>query len=150
MDRGEMAAKNFREGYNCAQSLVLAFADILPIDTPTLLRFASPFGGGMGRLREACGAVTGMFMVLGLLNGYEAPAEDEKKAELYRNVQDVALAFQREHGSLICRDLLGLPEGPDAPQPEKRTDAYYARRPCEELVRDAARILDAQIQSLRM
>ena len=97
--------ENFKKGYNCSQSIVLTFADILPLDSDTLSRMASSFGGGMGRLREVCGAVSGMFMVAGLLYGYEGPETGQVKAEHYARIQDLAHKFEEKHRSIVCREM---------------------------------------------
>ena len=136
----------FHEGYNCAQSVFLAFEDRYGIDRKTALMLSSSFGGGMGRLREVCGAVSGMFMVVGLLYGYDDPRDSEGKKELYQRIQTLAKAFEEENGSIICRVLLGLGEGKDSPIPEARTEAYYQKRPCGELVGIAAAILEDYLQ----
>ena len=149
MERAERARRSFLEGYNCAQSVVRSFDDVLEergIDLETALRMASPFGGGMGRLREVCGTVSGMMLVLGLVEGYDDPSAYEAKKELYREVQDLAGTFREENGSIVCRELLGLGAGPSRPAPERRTDAYYRKRPCPELCASAARILADHLQ----
>ena len=142
-ERAEKAAAYFKEGYNCAQSVVLSFADELEIEPKTLAKLASSFGGGMGRLREVCGAVSGMFMVYGLLCGYDSPEEDEEKSDNYQAIQAMASAFQGIHGSIVCRDILKKPAGKEHHIPEKRTASYYAARPCERCVYDAAEILES-------
>ena len=141
MTHEEKAVKNFLAGYNCAQSVFLAFAEDLGLDADFALRLASSFGGGMGRLREVCGGVSGILMAAGLLYGYTSPADDEAKAAHYALVQELAGAFRRENGSIICRELLGR-KGPETPVPEKRTAAYYAQRPCARFVGSAAAILE--------
>ena len=144
-ERAKRAMDNFREGYNCPQSVVHAFDDVLEangIDPDTALRLASPFGGGMGRLREVCGAVTGMFMLLGLLEGFSDPEEYDGKAALYEDAQRLAEEFRRQQGSILCRDLLGLSDGPSESAPERRTEAYYESRPCAELCAYAARLVE--------
>ncbi len=141
MDHGEKAAQLFLSGCNCAQSVFLAFADVTRMEEGLSRRLSSPFGGGMGRQREVCGAVSGMLMVLGLLYGYEEPgAEDEYKRTLYRQVQDLCGRFRRETGSIICREILKNP--PSDPNPSPRTAQYYAARPCARMVMTAARLLD--------
>lgn len=146
MSRKEKAKKLFESGYNCSQSVVLAFSDLLGISEKALARLSSSFGGGMGRLREVCGAVTGAFMVLGLLYGYEEAETGTKKAEHYARIQHFAERFSQETGSIICRDLLGLDKKKDNPTPEKRTEKYYDERPCKELVGLAAGILEEMIE----
>lgn len=133
------AAELFLGGYNCAQSVAASFCDVTGMDEKLAARMASPFGGGMGRLREVCGAVSGMLMVLGQLYGYDAPDDDAKKA-LYGQVQQLAVAFRAEAGSILCRELLENP--PADPTPSPRTAAYYAERPCARLVMLAARLTD--------
>ena len=145
MTREERARENFLKGYNCAQAVLLAFEDKLglPLDTDTLAKLAAPFGGGMGRMREVCGAVSGMLMVDGFLRGYsDAEAKDEK-TETYARVQKLAARFREECGSIICREIL---EGADnSPTPSARTAEYYKKRPCAELVALAAKILDEDL-----
>ena len=131
----------FRSGYNCAQAVVLAFKDELELDEKTLLMLASSFGGGMGRLREVCGAVTGMFIVAGLKYGYLSPDDGKGKAVHYERIQALAADFREKNGSIVCRELLGLEVKRDNPVPEERTPAYYKKRPCVELVGDAAEII---------
>lgn len=139
------AGEYFKEGYNCAQSVLLAFADLYEMDGTTAARLSSSFGGGMGRLREVCGAVSGMFLTAGLLYGYASPGAHQEKAEHYARIQELARAFEGRHQSIVCRELLGLPLKYDQPIPEKRTEEYYKKRPCEELVRSAAAILEEYI-----
>ncbi len=137
---GNKAESLFREGYNCAQAIVYAFNDIMELDDKTLLSLSSSFGGGMGRLREVCGAVTGAFMVLGVLYGYsDVNASD--KGEHYTRIQEFANRFKEDNGSIICRELLGLGPGSSDSTPEKRTKAYYEKRPCPKKVYSSAYIL---------
>ncbi len=142
MTRKEKAMEYFGEGYNCSQSVVLAFSDMLPYDKSTLLKLSSSFGGGMGRLRQVCGAVTGMFIVTGFLYGYDEPGKVDEKAELYEKIQALAKQFEAEAGSIICGELLGTGNAKQSPVPEKRTPAYYAKRPCKEMVGIAAEMLE--------
>ena len=146
MTRREMAMANFKKGYNCAQSVVLAFQDLLPAEEAMLSKMASSFGAGMGRLREVCGSVSGMFMAAGLLYGYDGPETGEKKAEHYARIQELAHRFEEKHGSIVCRELLGLNVKHDDPHPEERTEEYYRKRPCEEIIGDAAEILEKLIE----
>lgn len=148
MTKRELASGYFKQGYNCAQSVVLAFKDELGLDERTLLTMASPFGGGMGRLREVCGAVSGAFIVLGLKFGYVSAEDYEGKKRLYGYVQEVGNSFKTLNGSYICSELVGLPAGADKPAPEKRTDEYYKKRPCADLVGDAAEILERFIEEV--
>ena len=142
MTRREAAMANFMKGYNCSQSVVLAFADMIDIDEATLSKLSSSFGGGMGRLREVCGSVSGMFMVAGLLYGYDGPETGQVKADHYARIQELAKRFEEKHGSIVCRELLGLSVRHDIPIPEARTSEYYKKRPCPEIIGDAAEILE--------
>ena len=144
MDHSSKAAELFLGGANCAQSVVLAFSDVTGLDESLAARFSSSFGGGMGRMREVCGAVSGMLMVLGLLYGYDDPGEKDcnKKAH-YQAVQEVAGKFREEIGSIVCREILKNP--PSDPNPTPRTAEFYKTRPCARMVMTAARILDEYI-----
>ena len=146
MTRREAAMENFKKGYNCSQSIVLAFEDLLPVDAVTMSKLASSFGGGMGRLREVCGSVSGMFMVAGLLYGYDGPETGQVKADHYARIQELAHRFEEKHGTIVCREMLGLTVKHDVPVPEARTDAYYKKRPCGEIIGDAAEILEEYIK----
>lgn len=143
--RKERAMKLFEEGYNCAQSVFLAFEDLYDIDRSTAASLSSSFGAGMGRLREVCGAVSGMFLAAGMLYGYDDPKAREEKAEHYARIQELASAYEREHGSIVCRELLGLTVKREPPTPEERTPEYYKKRPCKELIGHAAEILERYI-----
>lgn len=141
MDHGERAAELFLQGYNCAQAVAVAFCDMTGLDPVFSARMASSFGGGMGRLREVCGAVSGMLMVAGLVYGYDVPGDDVSKKKHYALVQDLAEQFRQEAGSIVCREILKNP--PSDPNPTPRTAAFYAQRPCARMVMLAGRILDA-------
>ena len=143
MDHVILAGDLFLEGYNCAQALAVAFCDVTGMEKKTAAKLAAPFGGGMGRMREVCGAVSGMFMVLGALYGYDNSDADSKKKELYQQVQALAEQFRQENGSIICREILKNP--PSDPNPSPRTAEYYAKRPCCRMVMTAARLMDAFI-----
>lgn len=131
----------FKSGYNCSQAVLGAFADDLGMSFETAVLLSSSFGGGMGRLREVCGAVSGMFMAAGLAFGYSDVSDHKAKADHYALIQSLASDFKEQNGSIICRELLGLSEkNPDNPMPEKRTEQYYKKRPCAELCADAAEI----------
>ena len=140
MDHGMKAAELFLGGYNCAQSVAVAFCDVTGLEEKTAARMISTFGGGMGRLREVCGAVSGMFFVLGLLYGYDDPGDDAGKKQLYTDAQALAAKFQDACGSIICRDLLNNP--PIDPTPSPRTAEYYKARPCAQMVLTAGTLLD--------
>ncbi len=140
----KQARENFLNGYNCAQSVFLAYTQELGFDNETALKLSSSFGGGMGRLREVCGAVSAMFMIAGLKKGYTENNNDDVKAKHYTLIQKLAKEFEQENGSIICRELLGL-DGADNPVPSKRTTKYYAERPCEEFIASACRIIDRNL-----
>lgn len=148
MTKGEIAKNNFLSGYNCSQAVILAFCEDFGLDKETALMLSSPFGGGMGRLREVCGTVSGMFMILGLAKGYSDPNSKETKSLLYKNAQMLAENFKNDNGSIICRELLGLRiKGKDNPIPSDRTDEYYKVRPCPELCEYAANLLEDFLKS---
>lgn len=141
-ERGDRAKELFRQGYNCAQAVVLAFSDMTGLDEKTSAMLASGFGGGMGRMREVCGAVSGMFIVYNMLNGYSDPADNEGKMRNYADIQKLAADFKAENGSIICKELLGLSKPEGTHIPEKRTDEYYKKRPCGDLVKIATEVLE--------
>ena len=141
MDHGERAAELFLQGYNCAQAVAVAFCDVTGLEPDFTARMASSFGGGMGRMREVCGAVSGMLMVAGLVYGYDIPGDDVSKKKHYALVQNLAGQFRQEVGSIVCRQILKNP--PSDPNPTPRTAEFYAKRPCARMVILAGRILDA-------
>lgn len=141
MTRRQLAEKYFCEGYSCAQAVALAFEDKFAMDREELLKIASSFGGGLGRLREVCGAVSGMCMVAGVLHGYSSPKAREAKAEHYALIQQLAGKFKEKNGSIVCRELLGAKLAVTAPTPEERTAEYYKIRPCARFAGDCAEIL---------
>lgn len=143
--KSEIAAKLFKDSYNCAQSLFCAFHKELGMDFDTALKLSSSFGGGMGRLREVCGAVSAMFMIAGLKYGYTTPNNDEIKEEHYCRIQELAKEFEKQHGTIICRELLNLDVKHDSPTPSKRTEEYYQSRPCEKIIASAAKIMENYI-----
>ena len=145
MNHVERAVELFVEGYNCAQAVAAAFGDLTGLDEKTAAKMASCFGGGMGRMREVCGAVSGMLMVAGVLYGYDDPKATTEKRELYAQVQAMAGQFREELGSIVCRDLLKNP--PSDPNPTPRTEQFYKDRPCARMVATAARIMDEFIES---
>lgn len=146
MKRSEKAKELFGKGYNCAQAVLCAFADECGMDEDTAYRLSSSFGGGLGRMREVCGAVSGMSMAAGLLYGYKKGDEPSKKGEHYKLIQSLAGKYKEENGSIICRELLSGVAHTDGTTPEARTKEYYKKRPCAELVECAARILEEYIE----
>lgn len=147
-ERAEQAREYFTSGYNCAQSVFLAYRDITGIDEVLAATISAPFGGGMGRLREVCGAVSGMTMVAGFIVPNSQPNDNENKKNCYATVQALAEEFRAENGSIVCRELLGLAQQKDDPTPSPRTGEYYKRRPCAEYVAIAARILGEKINAM--
>jgi len=145
MDRGEHAAQLFLQGYNCAQAVVISFADLIGMDVDSAARLSSSFGGGMGRMREVCGAVSGMLLVAGILYGYDTPGDDTVKMEHYSLVQQLAGAFREQVGHIVCREILKNP--PSDPKPTPRTEEFYKIRPCARMVYTAADILQAYIEA---
>ena len=144
MDHAYKAADLFLSGSNCAQAIVVAFCDVTGLEERFAAKLSCSFGGGMGRLREVCGAVSGMLMVAGLLYGYDDPGENDcRKKEHYQLVQYLAGRFREEVGSIVCREILKNP--PSDPNPSPRTAEYYATRPCARMVMTAAKILDDYI-----
>lgn len=146
LKHSQIAANYFNNGYNCAQSVFLTYAKDFGITEDMALKLSSSFGGGMGRLREVCGAVSAMFMVAGLAKGYTEPNNDTLKAEHYKRIQELTKQFKEKHGTIICRELLGETDGKDSSfVPSKRTAEYYTKRPCEQFIKDACEILDEKI-----
>lgn len=140
-ERIEKAVALFKEGYNCSQSVVAAYADMYGFTPEQALRMSASFGGGIGRMRETCGAACGMFLLAGLEKGTVVGHDREGKATNYALVQQLAEEFRKRNGSLRCSDLLGLRKGdPIVSTPEARTEQYYAKRPCAKMVEEAARI----------
>ena len=146
MTKGEKAQSLFKQGYNCSQSVALAFDEEMGFDKDLVAKLVSGFGGGMGRMREVCGCVSGMVFVISSLYGYSDPKDFDSKKELYQRINQVANTFKEKNGSIICKELLGL-EKKDGIVPEKRTDAYYKKRPCSELCKIAGDILEDYIKN---
>ena len=143
MDHSTLAAQLFLDGCSCSQAVMAAFCDLTGMDRSTALRLSAPFGGGIGRMREVCGAVSGMMMVVGLLYGFEPSKGSAAKSAHYHLVQELAEQFRQQAGSIICREILKNP--PADPNPSPRTAEYYANRPCARMVMLAAEILDRYI-----
>lgn len=153
-ERVEKAKRLFKEeGYNCCQAVVLAYNDVFDIDDDTAAALSSGFGGGMGRMREVCGSVSGMVMLAGLMAPAADPSIKVDRTRNYALVQEMADEFRAMNGSIVCKELLGLvPMGSQAavvkesPEPSDRTAEYYKKRPCEELVGIAARIVGKRLE----
>lgn len=146
--RAAQARAFFKGGYNCCQSVAMAYADVLGLDKDTVAMLASGFGGGFARMREVCGCVSGMTMVAGALRPATNPSVRTERTANYALVQELADEFRKMNGSIVCRELLGLDRKRESPQPSERTAEYYKKRPCEEMVGIAAGILADKISSL--
>ncbi len=142
MNKGDIAKELFESGCNCSQAVFCAFCEETGFDKETALKVSAGFGGGFGRLREVCGAVSGMTMVLSNKFACTDVNNPSKKAELYSLIQKAANEFKEQNGSIVCRELLGLSEKNSSPVPEERTAKYYSKRPCSELVKCAAEITE--------
>ena len=147
MNKSEQAKELFLNGYNCAQAVFCTFAGELGIDNETALKLPACFGGGLGRQREVCGAVSAMCMAFSLKYAPNDPTNHAQKAEFYTKVQELCKKFKEENGSIICRELLGLPSGADSPVPSERTQEYYKARSCADKVKSAAAILEKYFAS---
>ena len=145
MTHAEKAKAYFEQGYNCAQAVKLAFAEEMGVEKEMAAKLASSFGGGLGRLREVCGCVSGMALAAGALYGYSEPEAKEEKADHYALIQKLANEFKERNGSIICRELLAGINNDTNPVPEERTESYYKKRPCAELAYVAAQILEEEM-----
>ncbi len=145
--KGDRAYELFKQGYNCSQAVFGAFCEELGVDFETAVKLASGFGGGIGRMREVCGAFSGAVMAASLIYGYSDPKETTEKMELYEKIRSLAGSFSEENGSIICRELLGLQQAEKSAAPEARTAEYYKKRPCAELCRYSADLLEEFIRS---
>lgn len=143
----EKAIELFFEGANCAQAVFTAFAPLTGFEEKLALRISAPFGGGFGRQREVCGAVSGMCMAAGVLYGYDDLSDENVKKEHYRMVQELCAAFREKFGTMICRELLGEERTVTFTDPSPRTEEYYRQRPCARQVGVAAEILEAYIEA---
>ncbi len=143
--RADEAYGLFMQGYTCSQSLFAAFADIFGFDRETALRTAAGLGGGIGRMREVCGVVTAASLVIGLMYGATDGSDKNSKAFTYEKVREFAERFRKEKGTISCRELLGLDKAEESHIPEERTAEYYAVRPCPEITRTAALILEDMV-----
>ena len=142
-ERVERACEYFKAGYNCAQAVVMAYNDIMEMSLEEVAKLAAPFGGGMGRMREVCGTVSGMTMLAGFIQPSADPKNLEERKDNYALVQHFAEQFRKENGDIVCRRLLGLEpvvERNETAMPSERTAEYYKKRPCVKMVEEAARI----------
>ena len=138
--KSEKAKELFKSGYNCSQAVLGVFCEELGLDLDTAMRISSSFGGGMGRMREVCGAVCGMFMAAGLM------FFKGDKGQQYKHVQELAKRFKDKNGSIICRELLEGVGVSNSTEPSPRTQEYYKKRPCVDLVGDSVEILEEYIK----
>ena len=144
-NRKALAEELFYKGYNCSQSVLLAYSDMTGLDEKTAAMISSSFGGGIGRMREVCGAVSGGAMVLGLIKGYSDPSDRKAKAEHYALIRDFAGRFKTENGSYICRELLEGTGAGEGGTPQERTPEFYKKRPCARLISSACGIIDEML-----
>ena len=140
--RVEEAVRLFESGFNCAQSVFGAYADLFGMDKEAALKLTSPMGAGMGRMREVCGTVSAMALLSGLADGSSDPKDVARQTEIYQRVRDMSDEFAAANGSIICRELLGILGREKSAQPSERTKDYYAKRPCVKFVRCAAEIVE--------
>lgn len=145
MNRADLAKANFLKGYNCSQAVLSAFCDVTGLEEETALRISSSFGGGMGRMREVCGTVSGIFMAAGLIFYNADVPSAQQKSNQYAIVQELARRFKEKNGSIICRELLSGVAADSSPLAEERTETYYKKRPCADLCYDAAEILEGYL-----
>ena len=146
-ERALLAKEYFNSGYNCAQSVALAYADITSLDKELVAKITASFGGGMGRLREVCGAVSGMAFVASFISPCPTADNAEAKKQNYALVQEFAEQFRKQNGAIVCRTLLGLDHPKDEPTPSARTAEYYQKRPCAEYVYDSALIVGKYLEN---
>lgn len=142
VSRVEQAVSTFEEGYTCAQAVFATYADLFGMDRETALKLASPMGGGIGRMREVCGVVSAMALLAGLKDGNTDPANEEGKEKIYLLTRQMAEKFKEKHGTIICRELLGIQGMEKSARPSERTKTYYSERPCSRLVATASRIVE--------
>ena len=143
-DHAVLARENFIRGYNCAQAVACAFCEEMGLEEAAVARMVSSFGGGLGKQREICGAVSGAAFVLGVLRGYSDPEATTEKTEHYARIQDFSARFKEAHETIICRELLKnlSLKKVNSPEPEPRTEEYYRVRPCVRFVETAAKIVE--------
>ena len=142
-ERTDKAVELFKSGFNCSQSVFAAYADLFGMDTDTALKVSAGLGGGVGRSREVCGAVSAAAMLVGMKYGATDGEDSEAKQRTYAVVQQVIAEFRKTNPSIVCRELLGLEEAVSTnPVPEARTEQYYKKRPCAEIVEDSAKAVE--------
>lgn len=146
MSRGDKAYEFFTNGYNCSQSVTLAYSDLFGMEPEQLAKISGGFGGGMGRMREVCGAFSGIVMVLSQAYGYTDPKDTVGKKALYEKIRASAEQFKKDNGSIICKELLGLEKPEKTAQPDARTPEYYQKRPCPMLCKYAAELAEKMLK----
>ena len=143
-ERVQKALELFNSGYNCSQAVFMAYADQLGLTDHQAAMVACGFGGGIGRLRQNCGAYSGMIMLCALMEGEDGDSA-EKRADTYARVQKVHGDFVERLGTINCAELLNRPPVPESPVPEERTASYYASRPCAKIVQTACEIVETHL-----
>ncbi len=142
-ERSEKAVELFKSGYNCSQAVFAAYADMFGFDTNTALKVSAGLGGGVGRSREVCGTVSAAAMLLGMKYGTTDGKDSDGKKLCYEKVQEYIAEFKKVNPSIVCRELLGLSQGENShPKPDERTESYYKKRPCVQIVEDSALALE--------
>ena len=147
MCAADRAEKLFRDGYNCGQALVGAFAEEMNMSMEDAMRISAGLGGGLCRMREACGAVSGAIGVLGYIHGNDDPEDYANKGFVYALGQQMCFRFQDQFKTLNCGKLLGLPEGSVGSMPTPRTPDFYEKRPCLKYIRAMAEILEDTLKN---
>lgn len=140
--RVEKARELFLQGYNCSQAVFTAYADLFGIEKETALKLSAGLGGGCGRQRELCGAVSGAVMIIGLKFGATDAADREGKKLCYEKVREFSDEFRKTNPSIVCRELLGIGDKKESALPDERTREYYKKRPCVQIVTDSAEALE--------
>ena len=138
----------FMSGYNCSQSVFVAYSDLFGMEREQALRLSCSMGGGMGRMREVCGTVSAMAMVAGLVCGNTDPKDQKAKTENYATVRRMADAFKARHQTITCREILGIRAAEKSAAPQERTAEYYRTRPCARMVETAAQIIEETFPEL--
>lgn len=143
--RVEDAVALFKQGYNCSQAVFATYADLFGMEKDVALKLTSTMGAGIGRMREVCGTVSGMALLLGLKEGNSNPDDEAAKTHAYSIVREISDEFAKENGSIICKELLGILSREKSAEPSKRTDEYYQVRPCVKFVRSAAELIESRL-----
>ncbi len=145
VSRVEQAVATFEAGYTCAQSVFVTYADLFGMDRETALKLSSPMGGGIGRMREVCGAVSAMALLAGLKEGNTDPTDEAGKENIYLLTRKMAEKFREQHETILCRELLGIDGMEESAKPSPRTPQYYQERPCSRVIATAAKIIEEML-----